>query len=92
VSLCLSVCLPACLSVCLSVLLLQCVISTAKYFQQFKDYKQKSARGFTWDGKGNEISPAGEREMMDVEGGGAMQETSNPVATSADDDAYEMET
>ena len=69
----------------------QSAIAAAKYFQQFAEYKKKVARGYTWDGKGNAIAPAGERDVMDVErAAGTMEETSNPVAEGADE--YEMET
>lgn len=74
-----------------SMLCAQAAIAAFKYFQQFAEYKKKVARGYTWDGKGNAISPAGERDLMDVEGAsGTMEETSNPVAEGTDE--YEMET
>jgi len=67
--------------------LIPCVIATVKYFQQFSEYKKKKARGYTWDGKGNEIKPVGERDIADGDiesttsvDGGEMEES---VSTKA---------
>lgn len=99
--------IPASASVCNlpahcihAVLCPQTAVAGAKYFMQFSEYKKKVALGYTWDGKGNEIAPAGmekpsrDSDVMDVEskGGGQMEETDNPMVSEGTVDEYEMET